>query len=92
MTLGTAILSFFELAAVILLIVGFIYEKKVIAFEVKLARAIRIHIKNRKVRKHNEMVLERRRAQSRAAVSSAASQPVVCMAAVSKKSGKHQVA
>lgn len=90
MTLGTAMLSFFELTAVILLIVGFIYEKKVIAFEVKLARAIRIHIRNRKVRKHNEMVLERRRAQSRAAVAS--SQPVVCMTSVSKKSGAHQVA
>ena len=92
MTFGTALLSFFELAAVVLLIVGFINEKKVIAFEAKLFRAIRIHIRNRKVRKHNEMVLERRRAQSRAAVSSAASQPVVCMASVGKKNGKHQVA
>ena len=43
--------TFFEFAAVVLLIVGFINEKKIIAFEVKLARAIRIHLRNRRRRK-----------------------------------------
>lgn len=36
-----------EFAAVVLLIYGFINEKKIIAFEIKLARAIRIHWQNR---------------------------------------------
>ena len=40
-----------EFAAVILLIWGYINEKKIIAFEVKLARAIRIHLRNRRLRK-----------------------------------------
>ena len=45
---------FLEFAAVVLLIVGFFNEKKVVAFEVKLARAIRIHIRNRRLRKQRE--------------------------------------
>ncbi len=45
----------FEFAAVALLIYGFINEKKVIAFEVKLARAIRIHLRNRRIRKQREL-------------------------------------
>ncbi len=49
--IGEVIRTFFELAAVVLLIIGYINEKKIIAFEVKLARAIRIHIRNRKIRK-----------------------------------------
>lgn len=36
-----------EFAAIVLLIVGFINEKKIIAFEIKLAKAIRIHWRNR---------------------------------------------
>lgn len=36
-----------EFAAVVLLIYGFINEKKIIAFEIKLARAIRIHWRDR---------------------------------------------
>ena len=40
-----------EFVAVALLIWGFVNEKKVIAFEVKLARAIRIHLRNRRRRK-----------------------------------------
>ena len=43
-----------EFTAVVLLIVGFINEKKVVAFEVKLARAIRIHLRNRRIRKQRE--------------------------------------
>ena len=54
MTFLEIIKTFFELAAVVLLIVGFINEKKVVAFEVKLARAIRIHLRNRRLRKQRE--------------------------------------
>ena len=54
MTFLEIVKTFLELAAVVLLIVGFINEKKVIAFEVKLARAIRIHIRNRRLRKQRE--------------------------------------
>ena len=54
MTFFEIIKTFFELAAVVLLIVGFINEKKVVAFEVKLARAIRIHLRNYRVRKQRE--------------------------------------
>ena len=49
MTFFEILVTFFELAAVVLLIVGFINEKKVVAFEVKLARAIRIHLRNRRL-------------------------------------------
>ena len=54
MAFAEIIKTFFELAAVVLLIIGFINEKKVVAFEVKLARAIRIHLRNRKLRKQRE--------------------------------------
>ncbi len=54
MTFLAIVKTFLELAAVVLLIVGFINEKKVIAFEVKLARAIRIHIRNYRLRKQKE--------------------------------------
>ena len=50
--------TFFEFAAVVLLIVGFINEKKVFAFEQKLFRAIRIHLRNRRLRKQREALLE----------------------------------
>ena len=46
--------TFFEFAAVILLIIGFINEKKIVAFEVKLARAVKIHLRNRRLRKQRE--------------------------------------
>ena len=49
--ISEVIRTFFELAAVVLLIIGYINEKKIIAFEVKLARAIRIHLRNRRIRK-----------------------------------------
>ena len=54
MAFAEIIKTFFELAAVVLLIIGFINEKKVVAFEVKLARAIRIHLRNRRLRKQRE--------------------------------------
>lgn len=43
--------TFFEIIAVCLLIWGFINEKKVVAFENKLARAIAINIRNHRRRK-----------------------------------------
>lgn len=55
MAFAEVIKTFFELAAVVLLIIGFINEKKVVAFEVKLARAIRIHLRNRRIRKQREV-------------------------------------
>ena len=54
MSVFEIIRTFFEFAAVVLLIVGFINEKKIVAFEVKLARAIRIHIRNYRRRKQAE--------------------------------------
>lgn len=49
--IGEVIRTFFEFAAVVLLIIGFINEKKVVAFEQKLARAIKIHLRNRRKRR-----------------------------------------
>lgn len=43
--------TFFEFVAVMCLIIGFVNEKKVIAFEVALARSIRQWLKARKNRK-----------------------------------------
>ena len=60
------ILSFFEFLAVILLIVGFFNEKKIVAFEAKLARAIRIHIRNYRRRKQRELAMAHSNAQKRA--------------------------
>jgi len=51
MAFSEIIRTFFEFSAVILLIIGFINEKKIVAFEVKLARAIRIHLRNHRLRK-----------------------------------------
>ena len=60
------IVTFLEFAAVVLLIIGFINEKKIIAFEVKLARAIKIHIRNYRRRKQAEAQASYVRVQSRA--------------------------
>ena len=49
--------TFFEFTAVVLLIVGFINEKKIVAFEQKLFRAIRIHLRNRRLRKQREVAM-----------------------------------
>ena len=67
MTFAEILKIFFEFAAVVLLIIGFVNEKKVVAFEVKLARAIRIHLRNRRIRKQREAAKEyRAKAQMRA--------------------------
>jgi hypothetical protein len=66
MTFADIIRTFFEFAAVILLIVGFINEKKIVAFEAKLARAIKIHLRNRRRRKQAELARAYANAQSRA--------------------------
>lgn len=66
MTFADIIRTVLEFAAVVLLIVGFINEKKVIAFEVKLARAIKIHLRNRRLRKQREKAAVHARVQSRA--------------------------
>lgn len=60
------IVTFLELAAVVLLIVGFINEKKIIAFEVKLAKAIAIHIRNYRRRKQAQAHMAYASVQSRA--------------------------
>lgn len=60
------IVTFLELAAVVLLIVGFINEKKIIAFEVKLAKAIAIHIRNYRRRKQAQVRMAYANVQSRA--------------------------
>ena len=66
MAFTNIILSFFEMAAIILLIVGFINEKKIAAFEAKLARAIRIHLRNRRRRKQRELAMAQAKIQMRA--------------------------
>ncbi len=66
MSFADIIITALEFAAVVLLIVGFINEKKVIAFEVKLARAIKIHLRNRRLRKQRERAAMQTRIQSRA--------------------------
>ncbi len=71
------ILTVFEFAAVVLLIVGFINEKKVVAFEVKLARAIRIHLRNRRRRKQRELALAHANAQRRAPADTVEETPVI---------------
>lgn len=58
--------TFFEFSAVVLLIVGFINEKKIAAFEAKLFRAIRIHLRNRRRRKQAEIARAYANAQTRA--------------------------
>ena len=90
MAFAEIIKTIFEFAAVILLIVGFINEKKVVAFEVKLARAIKIHLRNRKARKAKEAAAAySRKVQSRDAGALYVEEPVLMV--VSKKNS-HQVA
>ncbi len=66
MSFADIIITVLEFAAVVLLIVGFINEKKVIAFEVKLARAIKIHLRNYRIRKQREKAAMSARIQTRA--------------------------
>lgn len=87
MAFAEIVKTVFEFAAVVLLIVGFINEKKVVAFEVKLARAIKIHLRNRRLRKQREAAA---RIQSRDAGALYVEEPVFTVVHGSKSS--HQVA
>ncbi len=78
MAFAEIIKTFLELAAVILLIIGFVNEKKVVAFEVKLARAIRIHLRNRRIRKQREAAMAyNSKAQKRAPETECIEAPVL---------------
>ena len=77
MALSDIILTIFEFAAVVLLIVGFINEKKVAAFEAKLARAIRIHLRNRRLRKQRELAAAHANAQKRAPADVVEETPII---------------
>ena len=77
MSFGDIVLTFFEFAAVVLLIVGFINEKKVVAFEVKLARAIKIYMRNRRLRKQREIARAYAGVQMRAPAEVIEEAPVV---------------
>lgn len=55
MSASFALTSFLEIAAVILLLIGFLYEKQLIAFERKLGHVIRHAIRLRRVRKSAEL-------------------------------------
>ncbi len=90
MTFADIITTVLEFAAVVLLIVGFINEKKVVAFEVKLARAIKIHLRNRRIRKQREKAAIRARVQSRAVEEFYEEEPVLTL--VHGNSSAHQVA
>ncbi len=71
------ILTLFEASAVILLIIGFIHEEKVAAFEAKLARAIRIHIRNHRRRKQRELATAHTNAQKRSPADAVEEAPVI---------------
>lgn len=91
MTAFEIIKTFFEFAAVVLLIVGFINEKKIVAFEVKLAKAIRIHLRNRRLRKQREAQRAyAARVQARAPEDVYEQEPVLTVVSGGKSS--HQVA
>lgn len=90
MTFADIIRTVLEFAAVILLIVGFINEKKVVAFEVKLARAIKIHLRNRRIRKQREKAATQARIQSRAKEELYEEEPVLAL--VHGTGNVHQVA
>lgn len=80
--------TFFEFAAVVLLIVGFINEKKVVAFEQKLFRAIRIHLRNRRLRKQREAAAARASAQKRAPEDVYEEEPVFTLVEGRKNAGR----
>ncbi len=85
MAFAEIIKTFFELAAVVLLIIGFVNEKKVVAFEVKLARAIKIHLRNRRVRKQREAARQySAKAQMRAPEDVYFEEPVLTVVAENK--------
>ena len=87
MAFAEIIKTFLELAAVVLLIIGFVNEKKVIAFEIKLARAIRIHLRNRRIRKQREAATAySARVQQRAPETEYFEEPVLTVVQDSKAS------
>lgn len=90
MSFAEIIRTVLEFSAAILLIIGFIKEKKVVAFEVKLARAIRIHLRNRRLRKQREAAAALSRVQSRAPEDVYDEEPVLTVVAGGKSS--HRVA
>ncbi len=90
MTFADIIVTILEFAAVVLLIVGFINEKKVVAFEVKLARAIKIHLRNRRIRKQREKAAVHAHIQSRAHEDFFEDEPVLTL--VQGSGSAHQVA
>lgn len=90
MTFADIIRTVLEFSAVVLLIVGFINEKKVVAFEVKLARAIKIHLRNRRIRKQREKAAMRARVQSRAVEDFYEEEPVFTL--INGTGSAHQVA
>ena len=90
MTFAEVIRTVLEFAAVVLLIIGFFNEKKVVAFEVKLARAIRIHLRNRRIRKQREKAVVAARVQARAVEDFFEEEPVLTL--VNGGRGVHQVA
>lgn len=90
MTFAEVIRTVLEFAAVVLLIIGFFNEKKVVAFEVKLSRAIKIHLRNRRIRKQREKVAMAARVQSRAVEDFFDEEPVLTL--VNGGASVHQVA
>ncbi len=77
MSFSDIMLTFFEFTAVVLLIIGFINEKKFVAFEEKLARAIRIHMRNRRLRKQREIAAAHANAQMRAPADPVEETPII---------------
>lgn len=92
MTLAMVIRSLFELAAVVLLIIGFINERKIIAFEVKLARAIKIHLRRRRQLKQRALAAAHSPAQTRAQCGFCGEAAVIKVLPPCKASGTHRVA
>ena len=90
MSFAEIIRTVLEFSAAILLIIGFINEKKVVAFEVKLARAIRIHLRNRRLRKQREAAAALSRVHARAPEDVYDEEPVLTVVAGGKSS--HRVA
>lgn len=92
MAFAEIIRTIFEFAAVILLIIGFINEKKIVAFEVKLARAIKIHRHNRRVLKQREAARISAAVQSRAPADVYIEEQPPMLKVVGGKKDSHQVA
>lgn len=77
MAITNIILSFLEFSAIVLLVVGFINEKKIAAFEAKLFRAIKIHLRNRRRRKQRELAMAQTKIQMRAPTDTYEEAPVI---------------